>query len=257
MITLILVAWIWRRFVQRDARLDSVQRAMLLACVCTIFPLMLAQLTSSNLNLRYLCPTVVPLAIAVGLLAHVAGWASSPVLLGTSGLAFLAQLLLIVVPVYRPNTTIVGTGLVNGRLPWRTLARFDQWDWKPLREIGRASGFEEPRISFVGNGKNLGPLQIRYPWAVEGKLKTTAGMLWRHDQGPIDWDRVMSSAGESDMVLTAPSFTGQDTGVTDSDNQHNEELAQRMARDPRFRGPIRLWMGRFEPVEVDVFVRLR
>jgi hypothetical protein len=30
-----------------------------------------------------------------------------------------------------------------------------------------------------------------------------------------------------------------------------------MARDPRFRGLVRLWMGRFEPVEVDVFVRLR
>ena len=80
---------------------------------------------------------------------------------------------MLVLPVYYPNTAVVGTGLVNGRLPWRALARFDQWDWKPLREISRASGFEEPRISFVGGGRNLGPPQIRYVWAVDGKLNTT------------------------------------------------------------------------------------
>ena len=36
-----------------------------------------------------------------------------------------------------------------------------------------------------------------------------------------------------------------------------QNLSIDLLGDPRFRGPIRLWMGRFEPVEVDVFVRLR
>ena len=151
-LVLVLFAWIWNHFTQRDARLSSVQRTVLLACVSAVLPLVLIQLSGTNHLLRHLCPTVVPLAIGVGLIAHVAGWSSSPALLGISGIAFLAQLLMLVLPVYYPNTTVVGTGLVNGRLPWRALARFDQWDWKPVREISRAAGFEEPRISFLGLG---------------------------------------------------------------------------------------------------------
>lgn len=256
-ITLILLAWIRKRFVQRDARLDSVQRTVLLACVFAILPLVLTQLTGTNHLLRHLCPTVVPLAIAIGLLADVAGWSSSPALLAISGLAFLAQLLMLVVPVYYPNTSLVGTGLVNGRLPWRALARFDQWDWKPLREISRASGFEEPRISIMGGARNLGPPQIRYAWVADGKLNTEVKLLWRYDLGTIDWDGVMKSAGESDIVLTAPGYAGEVPGRPQPDNQHNVEFEQRLTGDPRFRGPIRLRMGRFEPVAVDVFVRLR
>jgi hypothetical protein len=41
----------------------------------------------------------------------------------------------------------------------------------------------------------------------------------------------------------------------DLDNQYNAEFASRLSQDPRFRGPIRLEMGRFEPVEVDVFLK--
>jgi 4-amino-4-deoxy-L-arabinose transferase-like glycosyltransferase len=256
-VALIVFTWIWKRFMQQDARLDAVQRTVLVACACGILPLALVHLTGTNHLLRYLCPTLVPLAIAVALVAHVVGWSSSPVLLGTSGLAFLVQLLLIIVPVYCPNRSLGSSGLANGRLPWRTFARLDQWDWKPLRKISRAAGFEEPRISLLGTGKNLGPEQIRYVWAVDGKLKTTARPLWRYSSGPIDWDKVMESVGESDIVLTAPRFTGLDTGALQPDNQHNVELANRLTRDPRFRGPVTLWVGRFEPVEVDVFVRLR
>jgi len=256
-IALIIISWIRKRFIQRNASLDSVQRTVLLACACAILPLVLVQLTGTNHLLRHLCPTVVPLAIAVGLLAHVVGWSRSPTLLAISTLAFLAQLLMLVAPVYYPNTTAVGIGLVNGRLPWRALARFDQWDWSPLRELGVATGFEEPRISFVGVGRNLNPAHIRYVWALDGKLNTKVSMLWRHDLGTIDWNRVMESLDESDIVLTAPGYTEGVSTKKDHDNEHNAELEHRLTGDPRFRGPIRLWMGRFEPVEVDVFVRLR
>jgi 4-amino-4-deoxy-L-arabinose transferase-like glycosyltransferase len=258
-ITLVVLAWIWKRFVRRDTSLDPVQRTVLLVCVCAILPLVLLQLTGTNHNLRHLCATVVPLAIAVGLLAHIVGWSRSPTLLAISSLAFLAQLLMLVAPVYYPNTTAIGTGLVNGRLPWRALARFDQWDWNALREIGRASGFEEPKISFVGGGRNLNPAQIRYVWAVAGKLNTKASMLWRYDLGTIDWDRVMGSLDESDMVLTAPSYTDTEENPSKPllDNQHNAEFENRLTRDSHFRGPIRVWMGRFEPVEVEVFLRIR
>ena len=164
---------------------------------------------------------------------------------------------MLVGPVYFPNTAAVGTGLVNGRLPWRALARFDQWNWKPLSDISRASGFEEPRIALLGAGRNLDPSHIRNVWAFDGKLNTDAKMLWWPEFGEIDWDRVMESIGESDIVLTAPGYSEGDATKTVPGNEHNSEFVQRLSGDPRFRGPIRVWMGRFEPIAVDVFVRLR
>ena len=86
-IILVALAWIRKRFIRRDARLDSVQRTVLLACACAILPLVLVQLAGTNHLLRYLCPALVPLAIAVGLLANVSGWSSSPTLLGISTLS--------------------------------------------------------------------------------------------------------------------------------------------------------------------------
>ena len=82
-------------------------------------------------------------------------------------------------------------------------------------------------------------------------------MLWQPELGDINWDRVMESTDESDIVLTAPNYTEGDATKTVAGNEHNADFDRRLAGDPRFRGPTRVWMGRFEPVEVDVFVRLR
>jgi len=258
-VVLIALIWIRKRFIRRDARLDSVQRTVLLACGCAILPLVLLQLTGTNHQLRYLCPAVVPLAIAVGLLAHVSGWSNSPALLGISALSLLAQLSMLVMPVYYPNTR-VSIGLVNGVLPWEAHARLDQWDWKPLRQLSRSCGFDEPRISVLGDGLHLGEPQIRYAWAVDGKLKTRVERLvpWGDRNGPIDWDRVMAAVRESDIVVTAPGYTGKNSGQDlAAENRHNSELVHRLEGSPGFSGPIRFWMGRFEPAEVDVFVRER
>jgi hypothetical protein len=78
--------------------------------------------------------------------------------------------------------------------------------------------------------------------------------LWRYEEGPLDWQKVMDSIGQDDLVITAPHYIGRVDNKEDLDNQHNAEFADRLSRDPRFRGPIRLQMGRFEPVEVLVFL---
>ena len=256
-ITLIAIAWIRKRFIRRDAQLDSVQRTVLLACACAILPLVLVQLSGTNHLLRHLSPILVPLAIAVGLLAHLSGWSNSPALLGISTLSILAQLCMLVIPVYNPNTTVVGLGLPNGMLPWRALARVDQWDWSPLRRLSRSFGLEEPSIFLLGNGRTLGPGLILYPWAVDGKLNTTVNMLWRPERGPIDWDEVMAAARKSDIVVTAPGYIGMNTREESLFNQHNSELVHRLEGSPGFSGPFRFFMGRFDPVEVDVFAKVR
>ena len=71
----------------------------------------------------------------------------------------------------------------------------------------------------------------------------------------MDWQKMMDSAGQNDVVLTAPHYDGGLQNKGDLDNQHNAELADRLSRDPRFRGPIRIEMGSFEPIEFDIFVK--
>jgi hypothetical protein len=180
-------------------------------------------------------------------------------------------LLMIVTPVMFPNTRPVDPGIVkgwlplehgivNGGLPWRIMVRFDQWDWEPLRDITQSCGLEKPKIAFLGMGRPLNPPQLLYPWFLAGVSPSDRNgfpeplWLWRFEQGPLDWQQVMNSARESDIVLTAPNFIGQISDRQDLDNRYNREFAERLGRDPRFSVPIRLEMGRFEPVEVLVFL---
>jgi hypothetical protein len=220
------------------------------------------QLSGMNHNLRYLTPAVIPLAIATGVLSDATGWIRSRAAVAVSSILIVGQLLMIVTPVAFPKSYPVDPGLVNGGLPWGIMVRFEQWDWKPLRDVANNCDLQRPEISFLGMGRPLNPPQILYPWFVDGTVssdnwfwRSQPVWLWRYSEGAIDWQKVMSAARESDMVVTAPDFIGQVSDKQDLDNRYNREFAERLTADPRFQGPFRLKMGRFEPVEVQVFVK--
>jgi len=204
---------------------------------------------------------VIPLAIAVGVLADWSGWALAGPSIAISGLLFCAQLVMIVAPVLFPNKHPVIMGMANGQYPWRVMARVDQWDWTPLEQISRSCGAESPKISYLGEGRAFNPPQIERPWATVAASTGLANYpypdvtwLWRYEEGPIDWQKVMASADQSDLVITAPRFGGEVGNSGDLYNQHNSEFADRLSHDSHFREPVRLEMGRFEPVDVLVFV---
>lgn len=261
LIGLVVLLALRKILIKREVILDPVHRATLLACGCAGLPLVVAQLSGTNHLLRYLCPAVIPLAIAMGVLSEATGWIRSRAALAASGMLAIGQLLVIVAPVVFPNRQPVDPGLYNGGLPWRILIRFDQWDWRPLREVSQDCGLDKPKIALLGTGRPLNPPQILYPWWIAGASPSERDgfseplWLWHWEQGPFNWQEVMSSARQSDIVLTAPDFMGQITDREDLDNRYNREFTERLARDPSFRGPIRLEMGRFEPVEVQVFVK--
>lgn len=261
LIGLIIIVAIRRIIVKREVSFDPAHRAALMTCVCAVLPLVALQLSGTNHLLRYLCPAVIPFAIAVGILSDVTGWIRSRAAVAISGTLAIVQLLMIVAPVVFPNSQPVDPGFSNGGLPWRIMTRVDQWDWKPLRDITQNCGLEKPKISFLGMGRPLNPPQLLYPWFVAGPSPSEKNgfsqplWLWRYEQGPLDWQQVMGSAGQSDIVITAPYYIGEVTDKEDLDNQFNREFAERLAQDLRFRGPIHLEMGRFEPVEVLVFVK--
>jgi 4-amino-4-deoxy-L-arabinose transferase-like glycosyltransferase len=246
---------------KREASLAPVHQAAWMTCLCAVVPLAALQLSGANDLLRYLTPLLIPFAIAVGVLSEVTGWTRSRTALATSGVLALGQVLMIVAPVAFPNNRPVDPGFYNGGLPWRIMVRFEQWNWQPVRDIAQDCGLQKPKIAFLGMGRPLNPPQILFPWFVAGASPSDRNgfpdplWLWRYEQGPIDWQKVMNSAEQSDIVLTAPAFVGQATDRQNFDNRYNREFAERLAADQHFRGPIGLEMGRYWPVELLVFVK--
>jgi len=246
---------------RKEISLDPVHRAALVTCGFAILPLVALQLSGTNHLLRYLCPAMIPFAVGVGILAEASGWIRFKPALTISATLSTVQLLMLVTPVAFPNQQPVDPGFYNGGLPWRIMVRFEQWNWKPLQEISQRCGLDKPKIAFLGMGRPLNPPQILYPWFLKGASPSDRTgfyeplWLYRYEHGPFDWKQVMSSAELSEIVLTAPGFVGQATDRQNLDNQYNREFADRLAKDPLFQPAIHLQMGRFEPLEVLVFVK--
>lgn len=261
-ILLVALACLHKAIVSRAKILDPLQKIALGACVCAGLPLVLAQLSGTDHALRLISPVVIPLAIAVGVLADRSTWAGHTLAITVSSFLFLMQLAMIVAPVFYPNTRFVNSGVYNiGVLPWGVMARGDQWDWRTVYDISQNCSLDNPRISYLGEGTAFNAPQIEYPWAAIASATKSASVafpevtrLWQYDEGPIDWQKVMESVGQSDIVVTAPAYIGQSDYSGDLNNQHNAEFTDRLSKDPRVIGPIHIEMGRFQPVEVFLFV---
>jgi 4-amino-4-deoxy-L-arabinose transferase-like glycosyltransferase len=262
LIGLVVIACFVRIAVRKETILSPLQKSALGVCACAGVPIILAQLSGTNHLLRHISPAVIPLAITIGLLGDRVGWTRTWARITGCSILCCVQLLMIVYPVVFPNTEPVDLGFVNGALPWRTMVRFDQWDWRAVREISTSCGVASPKISYLGGGREFNPPAIQYPWVAEAastRLSTfdfpDVTWLWRYEDGPVDWQKVMASAGQSDIVITAPHYVGEVKYKEDQDNRNNLEFADRLSVEPRFQGPIRFQVGRFEPVEVAVFLK--
>ena len=261
-IALVLAAALLRAIFKRETFLNPLQRTALGACACAGAPIVLMQLSGTNHLLRHISPAVIPLAIAIGVLSVQTGWIGSKISTTIAIALFSAQLLMIICPVIVPNTHEVHSSFVNGSPPWQVMARFDQWDWQPLRDVSDSCGLAAPKISFLGGGPELNPPQLAYPWVLHGVSVDHAAVarpevtwLWRYEEGPLDWQKVMNSAEQSDIVFTAPHLQGEPTYKDDLDNRHNAEFEERLSHDPSFRGPVLMQVGRFQPVQIDIFLK--
>jgi hypothetical protein len=262
LIGLVLIAFLVKVLVVKGTILDPFRKLALGACICAGAPIVLAQLMGTNHLLRHISPAAIPLAIIVGVLADKTGWTRSWPQIAISSALFCTQLMMILYPVVFPNTRPEALEFVNGGNPWQAMLRFDQWDWSPVLRISEDCALDSPRISYLGNARVFNPPEIQFPW-VEKVAPThlaTFGFpevtwLWRYEDGTLDWQKTIDAAAQSDIVLTAPHYTGEAIINENLDNQHNAEFADRLSRDPRFRGPIRIEMGRFEPVELDLFLK--
>ena len=255
LIGLVLCAYLRTLAVQKRPMIGRFQLLVLGACASAGLPLVLLQLSGTNHLLRHITPSLIPLAIATAVIADAVEWGKSSASLVTSCALLSGQCAMIVTPVLFPNRTPVEIAFVNGALPWQVMIRYDQWDWTKLLNVSRGCNIRDPRITYLGNGRAFNEPQIKHPWVVTGASAPDVRWLWRYEDGPVDWQKVMDATDESDLVITAPHYGGEARFKEDLDNEHNAEFVERLSGDSNFRAPIHLAMGRFEPVDVLVFTK--
>jgi hypothetical protein len=262
LIAVVAIAFLGRVILERKSILTSLQVYGLWVCACAGVPIAVMQIAGTNHLLRYISPAVIPLAIVIGVLADHTIWSRTTSGLAVSTSLIVVQLCMIGYPVVFPNTEVADIGFVNGTLPWRTLARFDQWNLKPLRELSQACNLDSPKISYLGTSRELDPPAIQYPWvmaAMPVRLEKISypetTWLWRYEDGSFDMQKVIDSAAQGDLVITVPNYVGEARVREDEDNRHNNEFANRLAQDSRFQGPTLFKVGRFTPIEVEVFTK--
>ena len=197
-------------------------------------PLLLLACTSPVFVPRHFAPAFLPLALAIAASLD----ALRPSLRVAAGVIALVQIVAI------------------AAVPERFLERVEQTDWRILRPLVAQ---KTPDIAFAGAWPSLSPPEVRYAWMREGG-DARVRWLWRFEEGPIDWTRVMCDVAASDLVLVVPPGV-QPRGderlavARGVDNQHDAELIARIESSRAFNGPLRVRAGRVEPVELLVYVK--
>jgi Dolichyl-phosphate-mannose-protein mannosyltransferase len=260
-IAIIVVVWIYKAS-HKKVESNTLEKSALWACFWAATPIVIIQLSGTNHLLRHISPAIIPMAIALGILASVTKLDRSLQFQVAACLLFSCQLLMILFPVVFPNNSPSQSWFANAALPWQVMARRDQWDLSPLLSISDSCGAPSPEIAYMGVASALNDEQIERPWTAAAGQTADATfpfpgvrLLWRYEEGPIDWQRVMKSADESDLVVTAPSLFRKTGGMDDASNENNAELATRLSSDPLFRAPIVLEVGRFQAIDLLVFVK--
>ena len=138
----------------------------------------------------------------------------------------------------------------------RPLPPHDHWDWFTFQAACDARGLHTPTVAYLGNDDNWNEPQIQYPWVRRGD-EVRVDWLWRYEDGPIGWERVLAGAGKADVVVTSPGHIGNRGDHQELDNANNTEFAQRLVASGRFDGPFALTMGQMPPTTVIYFFRRR
>ncbi len=236
---------------------DGTQKAIVWTCVAAALPLIVAIYLGYGDKQRLVSPSLLPIAVATGVLAVATGLVarrSSRIAVAT---LFCLQTAAIVAPaVLAPNAGGSNAPALRWLLagPTAVMQRAEQWNWDGLRDLCRARGLRNPSIAYLGNSRVLGAPNIRFAW-VRASEQVRVTLLWHYEQGPIDWGATMTAVDSSDVVLVVPGLVGDPAWKEDLDNQHNAEFLRRMSQRAGFSKPTAITMGRLDPVQVYVFFR--
>ncbi|HEY9644834.1 MAG TPA: glycosyltransferase family 39 protein [Chroococcidiopsis sp.] len=262
-LVLLILATFAIQAVRKQLNISFTQTSALWMCFAGALPLPLIAMFGVNHNPRLIAPLLLPLAVAIGIIAVLSRWAGSKWLGAIATAMICYQLVIMVSPTPgdpRYQAGDAATTDLNWGNPSNVMQRTEQWDWSTLYQLCQQKGIDTPDIAYLGLADTLNPPQINYPWVLAGKSVKVIS-LWITSDGPIDWDQVMKRATSRNVVITVPGgYVGDPyydrlVGTEQSSNQHNAELAERMAANPDFSGPFDLSLGRFTPISVSVFLK--
>lgn len=245
------------QLVRQQIQINDTQRTAILVCLAGALPMLILALLKTNHNVRLIGVTLIPLALAMGILAALTGWTTSRWLTLAVTVLLCSQLVVMVSPKLGEPRYQTGDAASKTLLwgnPTTVMRRQEQWDWSKVEVLCHEHQIQNPLIAYIGNADQLNPPSIAYPWVAKNK---PAEVMWLWNgvvDGEINWDKVMAAVKASDVVLVAPKLVGNVADKQYLDNQHNVEFVQRMQNLPQFFSPVELKLGRFEPTQVLVFL---
>ena len=220
LITAILGVALVKQFRQRLS-LSPAQQTALWICGIGALSSPLLSFVGSNHNPRLITPSLLPFAIAVGVLASATGWTTQRWMRAIAAIAISFQCLVLVSP--SPDAPLYKVGdrasksLLWGN-PTSVMRRQDLWDWSQLKSLCDQSGLTKPKIAYLGDGGDLSPTQIQFPWVQSGKT-ITVKPLWRPGDNYTTVEELIRTAAEKDVIITVPAWE-QDR------NPYNREFAR-------------------------------
>ncbi|OKH40174.1 hypothetical protein NIES2119_04450 [[Phormidium ambiguum] IAM M-71] len=253
---LAVIATLLTQLLSKKFRIKAATVGAIAVCLAGSLPMLMLSAMGTNQNTRLISPTLITLAVAIGAIAALTGWTTNKWLTAFATILICFQLTVMVSPTpgeikYQKGDT------ASQQLLWgnhtTTMKRREQWDWSPVREIVNQQKITNPLITYLGNYGTFNPPQIALPWVRENEPVNVA-WLWQYPWGEINWNQVLTAAKSSNVVITAPQLIGGKADKQDLDNQHNAEFVKRLEKMPEFSPPIKLMMGRYQPVEVFVFI---
>ena len=241
----------WPAAAASVAAVDYALVALVLPAVVTIG----LQMISVNQDGRLVSHAYVAVAVATGLAVARVGWLRT-----TAGRAAVGGVLALQAVLLAGPPGVVAA--INLHLPLLAVGHhpilrdWEMWDWQPLRAACDGRGLRQPTVGLLGQSFCFNTAQVEVPWAHDD-LRPKVVQLWKWEDRNFSLDRTVAAAGRCDVVVTVPGLLGSPVEHEELDNQYNRAVAARLAADPAFGPPVRMTMGRLEPVEVDVFVRRR
>jgi len=251
----------WRRHNRSGMELKSDRTVALFAMSAAVLGALGIQLVSHNHNLRFTAPALILIGAALGILAGASSLVRSRGFLALSCFLIFFQLGLALPQ--RPFGALFSTSSgFGGRSPSALFQRDRGWDWQKLRVLcsDHFKDNSDLRIGNLGSSVFFNPPQITHPWFEYSAARpwvpnhTEDTWLWRYEDGPLDWRKLLDSLDRYDVLLTAPDLVGDRSDKEDLDNKNNSEFVRRLEADPRFAPPVVI-----RPVEdgPDVYVYFR
>jgi 4-amino-4-deoxy-L-arabinose transferase-like glycosyltransferase len=248
-IALLIIALV-NFFRSRPSQVPNTLRWAMICLLLAPLPTLLLPLATHNQVMYHTSQSLILLAAGFALLAKSEGWLTAPICLVVVTLVIVTQLALTLAPV------VFRQQYPGQRFAWTALGRWDQWDWNQFRVLLRSQGLKQPSIGYLGLVSPLNPPQILYPWLCRHELPPSVTLLWRQENGAADVLSLIAAADTNDVVFTVPELTTATRGTENSqDNEYDSDFARQMSANHDFATPLHLRMGRFQTVDVWVFVR--